>query len=115
MYENTVYPCCLPDLDPVKIKDSTTAKVAITDKTGQFTFENIAPGKYILSVSHIGYSNWYSQPLELSASKPSLSVNTILLKPSDVSLDQVTVVGKRPLIETCLFQHTIQFQKRMDR
>lgn len=83
----------------LKIKDSTTTKVAITDKTGQFTFENIAPGKYILSVSHIGFSNWYSQPLELTASKPSLSVNTILLKPSDVSLDQVTVVGKRPLIE----------------
>src|ERR1700754_382023 len=83
----------------LKIRDSNTVKVAITDKAGQFTFENIAAGKYILSVSHIGYSNWYSQPLELTTSKPSLSVNTILLKPSDVSLDQVTVVGKRPLIE----------------
>jgi len=83
----------------LKTKDSITTKVTITDKTGQFTFENIAPGKYILSVSHIGYANWYSQPLELTASKLSLSVNTILLKPSDVSLDQVTVVGQRPLIE----------------
>ncbi|HTI91449.1 MAG TPA: outer membrane beta-barrel family protein [Puia sp.] len=83
----------------LKIKDSTTVKVAITDNTGQFTFENIAPGKYVLSFSHIGYSSGYSQPLELTASKPSLSVSTIFLKPSDVALDQVTVVGKRPLIE----------------
>lgn len=79
--------------------DSTTKRVAITDKYGRFIFENISIGKYILSVTHIGYANWYSQSLEITASRPSLSINTISLQSSDASLGQVTVVGKRPLIE----------------
>src|SRR5258708_27000767 len=83
----------------LKKADSATTKLAITDKSGQFKFENIATGKYILSVTHIGYANWYSQPLEITTSKPSISVNTISLRSSDASLTQVTVVGKRPLIE----------------
>lgn len=78
--------------------DSTLVKAAVTDRSGRFVFENTTPGKYILSVTHIGYIP-YSQPLELSVSKRSLSINTISLRPSDAILGQVTVVGKKPLIE----------------
>lgn len=82
-----------------KNSDTATVKVAFTDKSGQFTFDNIAIGKYTLTVTHIGYANWYSPPLEITAAKPSLSLNYISLQSSDVSLSLVTVVGKRPLIE----------------
>ncbi len=86
--------------DPATVKkdDSAAVKVAVTDRSGRYAFENIAPGKYILSFTHVGYAH-YSQPLEITASKPSLSINTISLRPADVILGQVTVVGKKPLIE----------------
>src|SRR5579872_5808888 len=83
----------------LKKPDSTTAKIAITDRSGEFTFLNIPAGKYILSVTHIGYAVWYSQPLEISTSKPSISTGAIRLLPSGASLDQVTVVGKKPPVE----------------
>src|SRR5579872_5294300 len=53
--------------------DTTTTKAAITDKSGLFRFENIASGTYILSVTHVGYTAWYSQPLTITTAKPSLS------------------------------------------
>lgn len=83
----------------LKRSDSATTKVTVTDRSGQFTFQNIPTGKYLLLVTHIGYTDWYSQPLEISASKPSPSINTIQLRSANASLGQVTVVGKRPLIE----------------
>ena len=83
----------------LKRSDSSQIKIAFSDKSGQFKLENIGFGKYILSVTHIGYATWFSQPLEITASKPSLSINNISLQSSNASLSQVTVVGKRPLIE----------------
>ncbi len=82
-----------------KKNDSTATKTAISDASGQFNLENIAFGKYILVFSHIGYTTQYSQPLEITASKPALSVNNVSLQATDGALGQVTVIGKRPLIE----------------
>jgi len=79
--------------------DSSTIKVAITGKSGQFTFDKIQAGAYVLAVTHIGYTNWHSQTLEITVSKPSILLNTISIQSSDAALSQVTVVGRRPLIE----------------
>ncbi|HEY6899108.1 MAG TPA: outer membrane beta-barrel family protein, partial [Puia sp.] len=78
--------------------DSVAKKVVLTDKSGQYRFENIPSGKYILSITHIGYTG-YSQPLEISKAKPALSIPLIVLQPAGSSLGQVIVVGKRPPIE----------------
>ena len=83
----------------LKSADSSVVKVAATDKSGAFEFKDIALGKYILSVSHVGYTNWYGKAFELSAAHLSASINDISLQSSGSSLEGVTVVGKRPLIE----------------
>ena len=83
----------------LKRSDSSRIQLAVTDRTGQFRLENIAFGKYILSVTHVGYTAWYSQRLDITASQPTLTINNISLSASEASLGQVTVVGKRPPIE----------------
>jgi len=83
----------------LKNADSSNVSATITDRTGAFKFENIAVGKYLLSVTHVGYANWYSKTFEINASHASISLNDISLVSSGAALDQVTVVGKRPLIE----------------
>ncbi|HXB95062.1 MAG TPA: TonB-dependent receptor [Puia sp.] len=83
----------------LKIDDSSTTKMATTDGSGRFSMEHVAPGKYRLSVSHVGYASWMSQPLEITLTRRSLAVQTIILQASDASLSLVTVVGRRPLIE----------------
>ncbi len=41
----------------LKQTDSSLIKIALTDKSGAFTFDHIAGGKYFLSVSHVGYEH----------------------------------------------------------
>jgi Outer membrane protein beta-barrel family/Carboxypeptidase regulatory-like domain len=82
----------------LKKSDSSAAKTTMTDQSGRFKMEGIETGKYILSATHIGYSTWYG-PLEIKSSKPSLSITNIIMQATEASLDMVTVVGKRPLIE----------------
>src|SRR5882724_1144604 len=42
----------------LKNPDSSVVSVTTTDKSGAFSFEKIADGKYILSVTHVGFTNW---------------------------------------------------------
>jgi len=84
----------------LKGKDSVPFRTISTGPDGRFVFVNVSPGKYRLSVTHIGFVAWSSQPMELTESKPSLSVNVVRLQPAaGTALGQVTVVGSRPPIE----------------
>ncbi len=82
-----------------KSPDSTLVKIAVTDKQGQFEFENIAEGKYRVAVTHVGFATWLSVQIEISSSQTQVHLTDISLQPSTSSLGEVTVVGKRPLIE----------------
>ncbi|HEY2348531.1 MAG TPA: outer membrane beta-barrel protein, partial [Puia sp.] len=83
----------------LKQPDSSLVKIAITDKSGAFAFDHIAAGKYFLSVSHVGFANWYGPPFEINTSHPNSSQNNISLRTADNSLGTVTVTGKRPMVE----------------
>jgi Outer membrane protein beta-barrel family/Carboxypeptidase regulatory-like domain len=83
----------------LKSADSDLVKIALTDKSGAFVFENIVPGKYFLAASHVGYILWYGSAFEINAANNSVHINEISLQASRDSLGTVTVTGKRPLIE----------------
>ena len=83
----------------LKQADSSIVKIALTDKSGSFAFDHIAPGKYFLSVSHVGYENWYGPPVELNSAHPASSQTDISLHMTSSSLGTVTVTSKRPLVE----------------
>jgi len=83
----------------LKQTDSSIVKIALTDKTGAFSFDHIAAGKYFLSVSHVGYETWYGPPVELNSAHPVISQNDISLRTASNSLGTVTVTSKRPLVE----------------
>jgi outer membrane receptor protein involved in Fe transport len=78
--------------------DTTATKQATTDKNGQFQLNNIPFGKYILSVTHVGFAN-YHQLLEVTRTKPATTLRPISLQATEAALDLVTVVGRRPPIE----------------
>lgn len=83
----------------LKSADSFLIRAVVSNHAGQFEFENITNGKYLLSVTYVGYSNWHSKPFEITSRHVSVQVNDIALQPIGSSLNEVTVVGKRPLIE----------------
>lgn len=81
-------------------KDKALAKVGITDKAGNFEFENIAEGEYILSVTATGFTKVNSQPFTISAGNPVIKLDPFQLSTAAKSLGEVTVTAKRPFIET---------------
>jgi hypothetical protein len=76
-----------------KATDSSLLNFTRADEDGFFRFKNIAPGKYLLSVSYVGYA-----PLWLgikAGATPTLSLGNIYMKDAS-SLSEVTVTARRP-------------------
>lgn len=82
------------DLPAVTIKvlslDSTMIKGGITDNNGYFQFEEIDTGKYILAISHIGYTNQY---FNFEMHNTLLELPTIILKTDNILLNDVTITA----------------------
>jgi iron complex outermembrane receptor protein len=83
----------------LKAKDSSIAKITTSDKTGNFTFENISDGKYLISISAVAHETAHSVVFEVNAANTTIKLKTIRLVPQLKSLGTVTVTAKRPLIE----------------
>jgi len=83
----------------LRAKDSSVIKLSVADKTGKFVFEAIADGKYLVSITAVGHQKGFSEPFEISPANSSITLKTIELVPLTKSIEGVTVVAKRPLIE----------------
>lgn len=83
----------------LEAKDSSLVKISASNKTGGYIFENIAAGKYLVSISAIGHLTAYSEVAELNAESLVVNLKTIRLLPKSKTLDMVTVTAKRPLVE----------------
>ncbi|MFZ1784704.1 MAG: TonB-dependent receptor [Ferruginibacter sp.] len=83
----------------LKARDSALVKVAVTDKTGNFSFENIADGNYLVLATSIGHSKTYSDAFEVNAGKPNANVGMLQLIPAAKGLQEVVITSKKPLIE----------------
>lgn len=82
-----------------KAADSSVAKMSVADKTGKFEFENVALGKYFVSISAIGHDKGFSEPIDISATNLDVRLKTIELVPQAKAIAGVTVTSKKPFIE----------------
>ena len=73
-------------------------KGAVSDKAGNFSFENIPEGKYTLQFSAVGFETKTEQA-EITAVKTVVDLPLIQLSVQPKSLSGVTVVSTRPLFE----------------
>ena len=83
----------------LKTKDSSVAKLAITNKQGEFEFDKIAEGKYLVSVSAIGFQKAFSTAVEITSNNNIISLTDFQLSTAAQSLGDVTVTSRRPLVE----------------
>ena len=83
----------------LKGKDSSIAKVAITDKEGNFIFENVKAGTYLVLATSIGHSKVYSKSFSISPNQNVFNLGVLQLVPVDNNLKEVTVTSKKQLIE----------------
>jgi iron complex outermembrane receptor protein len=83
----------------LKAKDSSIAKVSVAGKDGRYDFENVAYGRYLVSVTATEHAKSFSPVFEITEANPAFLVKTIELVPQVKALSAVTVTAKRPLIE----------------
>ena len=83
----------------LKAKDSSVAKMGAASKDGNFEFDGIAEGKYLVTVSAIGHKKAFSDTFEINEANASVTLKTIELIPSSKDLAGVTITARKPLIE----------------
>ena len=79
-------------------KDSSLAKLAVTKDNGQFSFIQVKPGSYVLSVSHIGFVSSFSKLFEVAGSGQVKLADMELVKVS-TELKEVVVTAQKPMVE----------------
>ena len=80
-------------------KDSTLIKGTISNETGAYTFDHIKAGQYVIRATNVGYDTVISKPLSISQGSENIAVPAITLQSGSRSLNAVSVVATKPLIE----------------
>jgi hypothetical protein len=83
----------------LRAKDSALVKVAVADKEGNFYFENVKDGKYLVLATSVGHEKTYSAAIGINAGNTSITVGVLQLVASDKAMKEVVVNSKKPLIE----------------
>ena len=83
----------------VKASDSAIVKYAVASRNGQFAFENITPGTYIVVITAVGHQKGYSETFEVTAASPAVQLKTIELVPVSKSMAGITITARKPFIE----------------
>lgn len=81
-----------------RIKDSSTVKLAVTSPDGNYSFANIASGKYFTNTSYVGYASKNSPVFEVSG-EGQVNVPEVSLTKLSGSLREVAVTATRPIVE----------------
>jgi len=77
----------------VRAKDSSLVSFARSNEEGFFTIKSVAEGKYLLSLSYVGYQQqWVAFK---TGTNPVLNLNTIYLEDAS-KMSTVTVTARRP-------------------
>ena len=79
--------------------DSSCIKTVITDDDGEFSFNEINEGNYVVSATSIGYETGRQLITVNVTGNPKF---TIVLQKQNTSLQEVTVAAKKPFIEMSL-------------
>lgn len=83
----------------LKAADSSLVKMTASGKSGNFAFDNINEGSYLVSVSAVGYKKSFSGSFAIDAGNQAVTVKNITLSVSTGNLSGVTVTAQKQMIE----------------
>ncbi|NTS40393.1 TonB-dependent receptor [Flavisolibacter sp. BT320] len=82
----------------LQAKDSALVKGSVTTKSGQFVFDQVATGNYLVQVSYSGFKNVY-QLVSPANTRDNLQLPAITVSEKESVLQNLTVSAKKPLFE----------------
>lgn len=83
----------------LKSGDSSLVKIAVTDKDGNFIFENVQHGSYLVSAGSVGHNKVYSSAFSISDQQTTANVGGLQLVPVNETLKEVVIASKKQFIE----------------
>ncbi len=86
------------ELPGVTVLIKGTSFGTATDAKGKFQIKNIKPGEYSIEISYIGYKKVIQTGIRLKAGEVR-DLGTFQLVESTANIDEVVIVGKKPLID----------------
>lgn len=81
----------------IRAKDSVAVKYTATKADGEYAFEGITPGSFIVKSTYVGHKTSYSDVVELAGT--DVVVNDVVMEKSTGSLGGVVVTAKKPMVE----------------
>lgn len=82
----------------LRASDSAAVKLTYSEKSGNYQFEAIKEGSYLVMATSVGHTKTYS-PVFTVAGTANIQLAVLQLVPLDKNLKGVTVVAKKPFIE----------------
>jgi iron complex outermembrane recepter protein len=81
-----------------KIKDSSVAKLSVSNAAGEYSFEGISAGTYFLNATFVGHTTRNSSTFEVSGSG-DVNAPEIVLSKASGDLKEVVVTTRKPILE----------------
>lgn len=83
----------------LKAHDSTVVKGTLSNQSGDYLFDHINSGSYIIRATVVGYRKASSRPFTVNGEAPNFTVPALKLSQASRSLSTVNVISSKPLIE----------------
>lgn len=81
----------------VRSKDSVSVKFSATKLDGQYEFEGMGSGTYLVKSSFVGHQTRFSAPISFTTE--DVKVADLLLNKVSANLSEVVVVSSKPMVE----------------
>src|SRR6267142_2470144 len=92
-------PIAFSTVSLLKAADSTIVMGTLSNETGQFTFDHISSGRYVVKATVVGYKTATTEAFAITPNTPEMILPSLKMAQASYSLDAVTVVAAKPLIE----------------
>ena len=78
-----------------KVLNSSIVKASISDKAGNFEFENIKKDTLIATISYVGYATYTTPIIMVSEASSLINIGEIILTPIAKTMEAATVVAQK--------------------
>ncbi len=100
VFDSQKKPIELVTINLISVKDLSLLKSSYTNHGGFYSFPVDSLGEFFISVSSIGYNSFKSKPFQIQSLEKNIILDTvILIENSTNNLQDVSVVGKIPLVD----------------
>ena len=99
LLDETAKPMGYATVSLLNAKDSAVVKGTLSNDAGLYTFNNIAPGDYLVKATVVGYANAIGSVFTLTKAEKNYTVPAIKMLPASHSLNAVSITASKPLIE----------------